>query len=282
MKIHITNLGLPEFFDRKSDIIYGLFHALSSLGHCVTIGHNSVEGKRLNVIIGSDIIAGDHAVTQSLTKNGCEYIVYEVENFNGKTINYRKDFNLENYALLLRKAQLVITPYHYNLRALKTLCGTETPVEYAKWGFHQNMVNPNIDRNHNFIHDALFFGLVKGTRFEKCDQLNSRFGNRVRLIDEKLPFTIRDYYVSSCKFGLSLSYGQTDDFVNPFRIMSMIANGMPVLADHDSDEDNYLDLCERYEFSELLDAIESHNICSVGLQEKCRSLDLADNLRAIL
>ena len=282
MKIHIANLGSPGFFDWKSDIIYGLFHALTSLGHCVTIGHNSIEGKRLNIIIGSDIIAGDHSVTQSLTSNKCDYIIYEIENFNGKTINYRENFNLENYKLLLRKAQLVITPYSYNLRTLRAFCGAETPIEYAKWGFHQNMVNPNIDRNRKFIHDALFFGLVKGTRFEKCDRLSLRFGNRVQLVDEKLPFTVRDYYISSCKYGLSLSYGQTDDFVNPFRIMGMLANGMPVLADHEKDADGYLNLCERYEFCELLNAIENHNICSVSLQEKCRSLDLAENLRGIL
>ena len=127
----------------------------------MTVGHNSVEGKRLNIIIGSDIIAGDHTVTQSLTRNGCDYVVYEVENFNGKTINYRKDFNLENYELLLRNAKLVITPYRYHLRALRNLCGVETPVEYARWGFHPKMVNPNIDRNRKFNHDALFFGLAK-------------------------------------------------------------------------------------------------------------------------
>ena len=88
--------------------------------------------------------------------------------------------------------------------------------------------------------------------------------------------------MSDCKFGLSLSYGNTDDFVNPFRIMSMIANGMPVLADHQIDEDDYLFLCERHEFDELLDVIENHNICSTTLMEKCRSLSLADNLRGIL
>ena len=98
MKIHIANLGLPEFFDRKSDIIYGLFHALSSLGHCVTVGHNSVEGKRLNVIIGSDIIAGD-PVTQSLSNNSCEYIVWNWK-FQRKNDKLQEDFNLENYALL--------------------------------------------------------------------------------------------------------------------------------------------------------------------------------------
>jgi hypothetical protein len=282
MKIHIANLGLPEFFDRKSDIIYGLFHALTSLGHCVTIGHNSIEGKRLNIIIGSDIIAGDHFVTHSLTSNNCDYIIYEVENFNGNTINYRKDFNLENYQLLLRKAQLVITPYSYNLRALRAFCGAETPIEYAKWGFHQNMVNPNIDRNREFIHDALFFGLVKGTRFEKCDQLNLRFGNRVQLIDEKLPFTIRDYYISSCKYGLSLSYGQTDDFVNPFRIMGMLANGMPVLADHEKDADGYLDLCETVSFENMLDLIELGSFDVDLTLEKRHSQNLTDNLRGIL
>ena len=88
--------------------------------------------------------------------------------------------------------------------------------------------------------------------------------------------------MSDCKFGLSLSYGNTDDFVNPFRIMSMIANGMPVLADHKIDEDDYLNLCERYEFSELLHVIEKKKICSTELKEKSRSLNLADNLRGIL
>ena len=63
--------------------------------------------------------------------------------------------------------------------------------------------------------------------------------------------------------------------------MSMIANGMPVLADHNIDGDDYLSLCERYDFSELLNQIENKQICSPDLKEKCRSLDLVENLRGI-
>ena len=89
MKIHISNLGPLEFFDRKSDIIYGLYHAFRTLGHNVTVGHNKLEAKALNIIIGSDVISGDAEATWSLKKNSCDYVIYEVENYNGKTINYR-------------------------------------------------------------------------------------------------------------------------------------------------------------------------------------------------
>lgn len=282
MKIHIANLGLQEFFDRKSDIIYGLYHSFRSLGHDVTLGQNSLETKTLNVIIGSDIIAGDTDATLSLTQNKCDYVVYEVENYNGSTVNYRDKFNLDNYQILLRNAVSVITPYKYNLRALEETCRGITPVHYAKWGFHESMIRQNIHRNGSYKHSALFFGLIKGTRKEKLNSLRERYGKSVQFIDQTLPFTMRDYFISDCKYGLSLSYGNTDDFMNPFRIMSMIANGMPVLADHQVDQDNYLDLCERYEFSELLNAIENEDNYSNGLQEKCRSLDLADNLRGII
>ena len=124
----------------------------------------------------------------------------------------------------------------------------------------------NLDFNKEFI----------STFSEKIEAGNIQF------INQTLPFTIRDYFMSDCRFGLSLSYGETDDFVNPFRIMSMVANGMPVLADHQIDEDNYLDLCESFEFDELLNVIPERGSCSTGLLEKCRSIDLADNLRGIL
>ena len=282
MKIHISNLGPQEFFDRKSDIIYGLYHAFRTLGHNVTVGHNSLETKALNIIIGSDVISGDTQATWSLKKNSCDYVIYEVENYNGATINYRESFKHENYQTLLRNAKSVITPYKYNLKALQTTCHGSTPVHYAKWGFHESMVRQNINRSEPFKHSALFFGLIKGARVNKVTALREEYGNDVQFIDQTLPFTIRDYYMSDCRFGLSLSYGETDDFVNPFRIMSMIANGMPVLADHQVDEDNYLDLCESFEFDELLNVIQGQSSCSNSLLEKCRSTDLADNLRGIL
>lgn len=282
MQIHISNLGPLEFFDRKSDIIYGLYHAFRTLGHNVTVGHNKLEAKALNIIIGSDVISGDAEATWSLKKNSCDYVIYEVENYNGKTINYRESFKHENYQILLRNAKSVITPYKYNLRALQTTCDGSTPVHYAKWGFHESMVRENINRTGSFKHSALFFGLIKGSRVKKVTTLSEKYGKDIQFINQTSPFTIRDYFMSDCRFGLSLSYGETDDFVNPFRIMSMVANGMPVLADHQIDEDNYLDLCEAFEFDELLNVIPEQSSCSTGLLEKCRSIDLADNLRGIL
>ena len=281
MKIHIANLGLLEFFDRKSDIIYGLYHSLRSLGHEVTLGQNRLETKALNIIIGSDIIAGDTDATLCL-QNKCDYIVYEVENYNGSTINYRNKFDLENYQNLLRNAISVITPYKYNVRALETTCGGTTPVHYAKWGFHESMVRDNISRQKSFKYDALFFGLIKGTRTEKLNSLKERYGNGMQLVDHELPFTIRDYFMSECRLGLTLSYGSTDDFVNPFRIMSMVANNMPVLADHEKDEDGYLELCEQYDFNGLLDAIENLRTSSVDLIEKSRLIRLDENLKGLL
>ncbi len=281
MKIHIANLGLQEFFDRKSDIIYGLYHALRSLGHEVTLGQNTIETKVLNVIIGSDIIAGDTDATLSLTQNNCDYVIYEVENYNGKTVNYRDKFNIENYQTLLRNAVSVITPYRYNLRALEETCRGVTPVHYAKWGFHESMVRQNINRKQSFKYDALFFGLIKGTRSEKLNSLKERYGKGMQLVNHELPFTIRDYFMSECRFGLTLSYGKTDDFVNPFRIMSMVANNMPVLSDHETDEDGYLGLCEKYDFHGLLNAVEEQTTSSFDLIDKSNSIRLDENLRGL-
>ena len=120
MRVNIVNLGLSEFFDRKSDIIYGLFHALSSLGYETAISHNSLKASDLNLIIGSDVAAGDAGAVQQISKN-IDYIIYEVENFNGKTVNYRENFNLTNYQKLLSSAKFVITPYFYNVKNLQTL-----------------------------------------------------------------------------------------------------------------------------------------------------------------
>jgi hypothetical protein len=282
MKIHIANFGLAALFDRKSDIIYGLYHSLKSLSHEVTLGQNTLETKALNLIIGSDIIAGDTDAILTLIRSKCDYTIYEVENYNGVTINYRDNFNLENYQTLLRNAVSIITPYKYNLRALETTCRGITPVHYARWGFHESMVKDNINRQKSFKYDALFFGLAKGSRAEKLYLLKERYGKGMQLVNNELPFTIRDYFMSECRFGLTLSYGNTDDFVNPFRIMSMVANNMPVLADHQADEDGYLKLCEQYDFDGLLDAIENLSTTSNDLIEKSRSIRLEDNLRGLL
>ena len=167
MRINIANLGLTDFFLRKSDIIYGLYHSLVDLGHDVIVSHNQLNGKSLNLIIGSDIISGDASAIEKLMQPGVEYAIYEVENFNGSTINYIPNFAIHNYLTLLEGAKFIITPYHHNLSSLAAVCGEEK-VQYAKWGYHPSMKSNNIVRGTTFEFDALFWP-HKGTRCQKYE-----------------------------------------------------------------------------------------------------------------
>jgi hypothetical protein len=281
MKLSILNLGLPEFFDRKSDIIYGLFHAFNDLGFNTVIEHNQINCKSLNIVIGSDIIAGDANAVQQLRQHGIDYAIYEVENFNGNTINYRTEFNLENYLHLLHGAKFVITPYSHNVPHLSAVCGAGK-VHYARWGYHQYMNNSSIQRNSDFAFDALFFGLIKGSRVQKYELLKSALGDKAKILTQNDPFTIRDYAVNKSKFGLALSYGETDDFVNPFRLYYMVANGMPVLADHTTDKDNYLDICNKLSLNEIIACIKNPLFEPKNLEELCYQNCLRKNLTGII
>lgn len=280
MRLNIVNLGLSEFFDRKSDILYGLFHALSSLGYETAISHNSLKASDLNLIIGSDVAAGDAGAVQQISKN-IDYIIYEVENFNGKTVNYRENFNLTNYQKLLSSAKFVITPYFYNVKNLQTFLDKDKII-YARWGFHERMISSNIVRNNDFQYDALFFGLIKGSRVEKYKMLVDHFGEKIKILTANDPFTNRDYGIISSRFGLSLSYGDTDNFVNPFRIYYMVANGLPVLSDHVADDDDYQDICTRVSFDNLFAVVNSAQQDPKNLQDNCRKNSLIQNLRGII
>ena len=99
MKINLVNLGLDEFFDRKSAILYVLFSALTEIGHSTAISHNHIERSALNIIIGSDIICGETSALNSLLNSGVDYAIFEVENFSGTTINYRNEQLLEALAI---------------------------------------------------------------------------------------------------------------------------------------------------------------------------------------
>ena len=65
--------------------------------------HNHSERSGLNIIIGSDIICGKPDQLNSLLSSGADFAIFEVENFNGTTINFRKNFDLNGYATLLEK-----------------------------------------------------------------------------------------------------------------------------------------------------------------------------------
>ena len=280
MRIHIVNLGMSGFFDRKSDILYGLYHVLQDLGNSVSIGQNIFEKRALNLLIGSDIICNDVEAIRTVLRNNIDYAVYEVENFNGITINYRTKLDLNGYKEIIQNARFTITPYFYNLKALEGIT-EQGKVVYAKWGFCEHMVSNNIVRSTEFLYDSLFFGLLKGDRISKAERIKSKFGDKAVFIGADDPFTIRDYYISTSKFGLSLSYGMTDNFVNPFRLYHMVANGMPVIADHTEDMDGYLHLCETSESEELIEQISGSLPTKKEITEKCRVESLAANLRGI-
>ncbi|WP_443645119.1 hypothetical protein [Candidatus Ponderosibacter sp. Uisw_141_02] len=279
MRINLVNLGLDEFFDRKSDIIYVLFSALTDMGHSTSISHNHVEGSTLNIIIGSDIICGEPNALNSLLDSGADFAIFEVENFNGRTINYRKKFDLSGYTALLEKSKFCFTPYLYNMSQLSSIMGSEK-VAYTKWGFHDSMICNRVDRNGNYFYETFFYGLIKATRVAKIDALKNKFGKQFAVIDQTHPFTIRDYYISKSKVGLSLSYGDIDNFVNPFRLYHMAANGMPVLSDHSEDADGYLHLCNNFEFDAMIEEIEVFQPDEKILSDICRSEKLIENLRA--
>ena len=278
MRINLVNLGLDEFFDRKSDIIYVLFSALTEIGHSTSISHNHIEGSALNIIIGSDIICGEPTALNSLLNSGADFAIFEVENFNGRTINYRNNFDLSGYITLIEKSKFCFTPYLYNMPKLGNIIGSDK-VAYTKWGFHNSMICNRIERNGDFFYETFFYGLIKATRVSKIDALRNKFGSQFGVIDQSHPFTIRDYFISKSKVGLSLSYGDIDNFVNPFRLYHMVANGMPVLSDHSEDADGYLHLCNNFEFDAMIKEIEIFQPDGNILSELCRSEDLIRNLR---
>ena len=277
MRINIVNLGLEEFFDRKSDIIYPLFSALTEIGHNTSISHNHIERSALNILIGSDIICGEPDTLNSLLNSGEDYAICEVENFNGTTINFRKNFDLNGYATLLEKSKFCFTPYLHNMPHLCKIMGSGKVV-YTKWGFHKSMICNRIDRSGDYFYWTSFYGLIKATREAKIDALKKKFGRQFGVIDQTHPFTIRDYFLSKSKVGLSLSYGDTDNFVNPFRLYHMTANGVPVFSDHSEDADGYLHLCNNFEFDAMVEEIEAFQPNEHILSERCRSESLTKNL----
>lgn len=278
MRINIVHLGVEKFFDHKSDIIYPLFSALTEIGHNTSISHNHIDRSALNILIGSDIICGDPVILNSLLGSGEDYAIFEVENFNGAAINFRENFDLNGYVTLLEKSKFCFTPYLYNVPQLCNIMGSEK-VAYTKWGFHKSMICNRIDRGGEYLYWASFYGLIKAAREAKIDTLKKKFGQQFGVVDQTHPFTIRDYFLSKSKVGLSLSYGDIDNFVNPFRLYHMTANGVPVFSDHSEDADDYLHLCNNFEFDAMINEIETFQENEKILRDICRSQHLTKNLR---
>jgi hypothetical protein len=248
MKINIAHVGSNNWFNYKSDIIYGLFHTFNKLGHITTITNNSLSKHAHNLIVGADWLTSDKELS-FIFKENYEYSIYDVENFDGKTINNRSDFNIQNYIDLLGKAKYILTPYKHNFIAYD-LCNFMNKAIYSPWGFYDEIVNPLINNNYFKHIDALFFGLLKGSRKNTIDKLSASLV--IKAVDNNEPHDIKAYYLSTSKFSLSLRSGSSEVFVNPFRILYCVANGIPVISDNKNDLDGYLN----YTINTNLETIE--------------------------
>lgn len=280
MQINIANIGNKEWLDFKSDITFGLYFALKELDHDVTISINNLESNKLNIIIGADFLSDHTKFINQVVKSNIEYVIYEVEKFDEFIINDRSNFNSQSYRILIEAAKFIVTPYLFNVKSYSR-CLDSKKIHYARWGFHESMVNKNILRSNNFDFDGLFFGLLKGLRLEKMRSLAANKKIKIKLVGRDDPLLYRDYFISSCKWGLNLSYGDTEKFINPFRLYSMGSNGMPILSDGGKDEDDYLSLCKIADFSNF----ESYLCRDVekfsDISEQFRNIKLIDSLRGI-
>jgi hypothetical protein len=173
MKINIAHFGSSDWFNYKADIIYGLYHSIRKVNADVTISHNSFSSNRLNLIVGADWLSGLSLEQLKKFTKDFDYCIYEVEYFDGLTINNRKDFNTKHYLEILSHAKMIITPYmnQYNLhKNMINIC----PTYYSKWGYFDEVKDLNIVRDIKFERDAVFFGLIKGDRENKVKILNSK------------------------------------------------------------------------------------------------------------
>ena len=134
MNINITNIGPKEWVDFKGDISLGLLWALRSIGHDVTMSNNYFEKKALNIIVGSDFLSSMPNILQPLIRSKYDYAIFEVEAFNGSTINQRQDFPLGNYQALLLNAKYIFTPYQHNVETLGKF-GWAEKLQYVRWGY---------------------------------------------------------------------------------------------------------------------------------------------------
>jgi hypothetical protein len=276
MDFCIAHFGTPDWFNYKTEIIYGLYHSLTRLGHDVVIKHNDMDAYRKNIIIGADWLAQTEVV-QNLLDSQINYTIFEVEAFDGRTINHREDFNSQAYLMLILGADFVFTPYSYNMGTYQKM-GLGEKIKYLPWGFYEEVVDPNIVFSPKLMYDLVFFGLLKGAREGKVKQLQNLLPGRVGIVDQNLPFEMRPYFLSRSKFALSLSSGAIEHFVNPFRIVYLEANGLEVVTDSQLDEDGYLRNAQRMSVSEMSDFILGNTYNRKRIEEKAREINLISGL----
>jgi len=278
-KYNISHIGTSEWFNYKQEIIFGLFHALRSLGKDVVISHNNLDPNRINIIIGADWLVQDKGFNDFIDGK-IKYIIFEVEAFDGSTINNRSEFNVNNYRRLIENAISVITPYQYNLDTLKKIIHPDR-VQYLKWGFFEELIDPNIVRDQPRNYRGAFFGLLKGERLDKARSLQTVFGGKIAFLGREHPHLYRASILSNSEYAISLSYGITEKFVNPFRLYYLYANGIQVLSDNKVDTDGYLCLSISVDNSQLAEFLMLQPQGEHELKQNARLNHLKSNIKTI-
>ena len=109
-RVNIAHIGDGPWFDFKSDIIFGLFHALSDSGVDVSITQNVFDEHEFNLIVGADWLTNSTSLQYlKLLKKG--YAIFEVEDYCGGFINGREDWPAAVYNELIANARFVLTLY---------------------------------------------------------------------------------------------------------------------------------------------------------------------------
>jgi hypothetical protein len=274
MKIAITHVGSNEWFNYKSEIIYGLYHTLRRLGYDVEINHNNFSENCHNLIIGADWLA-NNSMSGKLVKSKISYSIYEVEAYDGITINHRENFDNLAYQELIDHSEFVITPYKYNLMSYSK-AGFSGKTVYCPWGFYDELIDPNLTRIMEKKFDAIFFGMLKGDRKIKIEKWRDDF--KIKHVGPGEPFSMRSYFINSARYALSLSYGSSEHFINPFRIIYLLSNGVDVLSDSLEDDDGYLNGVRIFDEINFKDIISANPRFSNHLLEIVRDKKLIDSL----
>ena len=251
-KIAINHIGPPEWFNYKEEIIYGLYHGLRSNGYNARILNNQFDIASTNIIIGSDWII-QNAKFDEFINDKFDYFVFEVEKFEFQSLNNNPHFNIERYKKLLQNAKGIITPYIFNCETIeKSNFISKNNIQYLKWGFYKELIDPNIVRDQEKHLAGAFFGLLKGERLAKAEKIEKNLPGQVMFLGPEHPHSYRAAVLSSSNYSISLSYGETEKFINPFRLFYLYANQIPVLTDSSNDHDGYLQHAVKADLSEII------------------------------
>jgi hypothetical protein len=238
LKFNIAHIGPEHWFNFKSDIIFPFYHSLIELGFDVSISNNQVANDRHNIIIGADWITKENA--KKFYEIPFGYSIFEVEQFDGKTINNREVYDIDNYLELIHNAKTIISCYKYNQNSYENL-GFGNKFYYLKWGYSdaQKINYTSFAKEKDFY--SVFFGLLKGRRATLMKSIMINFPTTVFVVKPEMPFLMRDYFIRKSKSILNLS-DNFSSLLNPFRIYCGLANGIPVISNVSDDFDGYSNL----------------------------------------